>query len=90
MLGDDLFQDAFVVHRSADPEAILADTLEAVAFIEKDSKRFADTNGWGYGAFGYDVASDTFKAAVEGHNCGAACHQAAKATDFIFCDYSKR
>ena len=66
------------------------DVLEAVAFIEKDSKRFADTNGWGYGAFGYDTASDTFKAAVEGHNCGAACHQAAKATDFIFTAYAKR
>jgi hypothetical protein len=66
------------------------DALLAVAFIEKDSKRFADTSGWGYGEFGYDPAADTFKAGVEGHNCGAACHQAAKATDYMCTAYSKR
>jgi Cytochrome P460 len=34
--------------------------LTEVEFIEKDSKRFADTHGWGYGAFKYNAASDTF------------------------------
>jgi hypothetical protein len=29
--------------------------------MEKDSKRFADSGGWGYAVFDYDVASDTFK-----------------------------
>ena len=66
------------------------DTLLAVAFIEKDGKRFADTNGWGFGEFAYDPANDAFKPGVQGHNCGAACHQAAKATDFIFTAYAKR
>ena len=66
------------------------DKLLAVAFIEKDSAKFADSNGWGYGEFGYDPATDTFKAGVEGHTCGAACHQAAKATGFIFTAYAKR
>jgi hypothetical protein len=66
------------------------DALLAVAFIEKDSKRFSNTSGWGYGEFGYDGATDTFKAGVVGHNCGAACHQAAKATDYIFTAYAKR
>ncbi len=66
------------------------DKLMAVAFIEKDSKQFADTQGWGYGEFNYDSAADSFKAGVEGHACGNACHQAAKATDFIFTAYAKR
>ena len=66
------------------------DKLLAVAFIEKDSKLFADTSGWGYGEFGYEPATDTFKAGVVGHNCGAACHQAAKATDYIFTAFAKR
>lgn len=66
------------------------DTLEAVAFIEKDSKRFADTRGWGYGEFAYDPATATFKPGVEGHDCGAACHEAAKTNDYIFTAYSKR
>jgi Cytochrome P460 len=26
----------------------LPDTLKSVSFIEKDSKRFPDTSGWGY------------------------------------------
>ena len=26
----------------------------------KDSKRFADSGGWGYAVFDYDTASDTF------------------------------
>src|SRR5271163_3211357 len=29
--------------------------LTEVEFIEKDSKRFADTNGWGYADFKYDA-----------------------------------
>ena len=36
------------------------DTLQDVFLIEKDTKRFPDTNGWAYAAFDYDPASDTF------------------------------
>jgi hypothetical protein len=32
-------------------------TLKSVSFIEKDLKRFPDTNGWGYAQFSYDAAS---------------------------------
>jgi hypothetical protein len=35
------------------------DTLRSVSFIEKDSRRFPDTNGWGYAQFLYDGPSDT-------------------------------
>ena len=40
--------------------ANVPDTLDGVGFIEKDSKRFPDTGGWGYAQFSYDPASDTF------------------------------
>ena len=33
-------------------------------FMVKDSKRFADSGGWGWGAFEYDAASDTFRPAT--------------------------
>jgi hypothetical protein len=36
------------------------DTLKSVSFIEKDSKRFPDTSGWGYAQFLYDPVTDTF------------------------------
>ena len=35
------------------------DTLADLFFIEKDSKRFPDSGGWGYAQFDYDPASDT-------------------------------
>src|ERR1700746_2330207 len=35
-------------------------TQHDVDFMVKDSKRFADGGGWGWGAFDYDAASDTF------------------------------
>ena len=55
-------------------------------FMVKDSKRFADSGGWGWGAFEYDAASDTFSPATEaatppqGHDakCGFACHTMVK------------
>jgi hypothetical protein len=72
--------------------------LFAVEFIEKDSKRFSDTHGWGYGTFEYDAASGAFTPATlaskppQGHDakCGAACHGQAASKDYIFTAYAKR
>src|ERR1700739_2546731 len=36
-------------------------TQHDVDFMVKDSKRFADSGGWGYAEFEYDAASDTFR-----------------------------
>jgi hypothetical protein len=68
--------------------------LRTVNFIEKDSKRFADTNGWAYASFSYDATSDTFKPAAPlsstGHKCGYACHTIVAKNDYIFTAYPKR
>jgi cytochrome P460 len=72
--------------------------LFAVEFIQKDSKRFPDTHGWGYGTFEYDAGSGTFTPATlaskppQGHDakCGAACHLLAASKDYIFTAYAKR
>src|SRR3984957_11425792 len=45
---------------SADKPDTVPGDLAEVEFIEKDAKRFADSNGWGYDVFDYDGASDTF------------------------------
>ena len=70
------------------------DTLRRVSFIEKDSKRFPDSSGWGYAQFLYDTASDTFKPFGEDKSFGTTvcykCHTAAKATDYIFTHYPRR
>ena len=43
------------------PAATVPGTQHDVDFMVKDSKRFADSGGWGWGVFEYDAASDTFR-----------------------------
>jgi len=69
---------------------LVPDTLHDVDFIEKDSKRFPDTGGWGYAQFNYDTASDTFTPEGTGAQCGYACHTIVAAKDYIFTAYPKR
>src|SRR3954452_7618815 len=45
------------------PGATVPGNLLNVDFMVKDSKRFAHSGGWGYGAFDYDPASDAFRPA---------------------------
>jgi len=67
------------------------DVLQDVFFIEKDNMRFPATSGWGYAAFDYNAASDTFTPNKDGSaNCGYACHTIVKAKDDIFHSYQKR
>ena len=69
-----------------------------VDFMLKDRTRFANSGGWGYGAFEYDAAADTFTPATlkdkppQGNDatCGFACHSAVKAKDYVFTDYPHR
>ncbi|MGA9354478.1 MAG: cytochrome P460 family protein [Terriglobales bacterium] len=62
------------------------------AFVmEKDSKRFPKTGGWGYAVFNYDPASDKFTPDPKSlADCGNACHTVVKAKDYIFHPYEKR
>jgi hypothetical protein len=72
----------------------IPDTLKSVSVIEKDSKRFPDTQGWAFAQFAYNAASDTFSPSpplsLTGHECGFACHTIVKSKDFIFTAYPKR
>jgi hypothetical protein len=73
-------------------------TLHDIDFMVKDSKRFADSGGWGWAAFVYDAASDTFTPADEkatppqAHDakCGFACHTVVQSNDYVFTEYPKR
>ncbi|WP_076863562.1 cytochrome P460 family protein [Bradyrhizobium mercantei] len=73
-------------------------TQHDVDFMVKDSKRFADSGGWGYGAFEYDAATDVFRPANTTDNppqendakCGYACHTVVQNRDYVFTEYGKR
>jgi Cytochrome P460 len=80
------------------PDATVPGNLLNVDFMEKDSKRFADSGGWGYAVFDYNAASDRFTPGTtagsppQGNDakCGFACHTRAKAKDYVFTEYGKR
>ena len=80
------------------PDATVPGRLLNVDFMVKDSRRFADSGGWGYAVFDYDAAADTFKPGTaadtppQGNDakCGFACHTRVKARDYVFTDYGRR
>ena len=80
------------------PAATVPGVQHDVDFMVKDSKRFPDSGGWGWAAFEYDSATNTFMPAdtkanpPQGHDakCGFACHTIVKNRDFVFTDYAHR
>jgi hypothetical protein len=80
------------------PTAMVPASLHDIDFMVKDSKRFADSGGWGWAAFKYDAASDTFTPFTQADQppqandakCGLACHTIVKSRDYVFTDYGKR
>jgi hypothetical protein len=52
---------------------MVPDTLKSVSFIEKDTRKFPDTNGWAYAQFLYDAASDSFMPHGSDAKCGYDC-----------------
>jgi hypothetical protein len=73
-------------------------TQHDVDFMMKDSKRFADSGGWGWAVFNYDAASDTFTPGTladqppqaNDAKCGFACHTLVEARDYVFTEYGHR
>ena len=91
------------IHWQPKQNAFFPDTtgpgeLANVDFMVKDSKRFADSGGWGYAVFDFDAATGAFKPGTtagmppQGNDakCGFACHTRAKARDYVFTEYGKR
>ena len=80
------------------PDATVPGNLLNVDFMMKDSKRFADSGGWGYAVFDYDAAATAFKPGTmagtppQGNDakCGFACHTRAKTRDYVFTEYGNR
>jgi len=74
------------------PFAVDVPDVFSQAFVmEKDSKRFPNSGGWGYAVFNYDAAADKFSPdAASLSDCGHVCHKAVAAKDYIFHPYQKR
>jgi hypothetical protein len=80
------------------PAATVPGLQHDVDLMVKDSKRFADSGGWGWAVFEYDAASDTFRPGTladkppQGNDakCGFACHTIVQTRDYVFTDYGHR
>jgi len=67
------------------------DVFSQAFVMEKDSKRFPKSGGWGYAVFNYDAPSDKFSADPKSlSDCGQVCHVKVKAKDYIFHPYQMR
>jgi hypothetical protein len=79
-------------------QPLVPGTLHDVDFMVKDTKRFGDSGGWGWGAFEYDATSDTFRPAgtsdkppqANDAKCGLACHTIVKDRDYVFTRFPQR
>ena len=80
------------------PQATVPGTQHDVDFMIKDSKRFADSGGWGYAVLDYDATTDTFAPGTTADNppqgndakCGFACHTIVKNRDYVFTEFGRR
>jgi len=66
------------------------DTFAEVFLMQKDSKRFPDSGGWGYAVFNHDPATNKFTPTADPVTCGHGCHLAVKAKDYVFHPYQTR
>jgi hypothetical protein len=77
---------------------LVAGPLHDVDFMVKDSKKYADSGGWGYGAFEYEAATDSYRPGnttdsppqSNDAKCGAACHTVVKNRDYVFTEFRTR
>jgi hypothetical protein len=79
-------------------QPLVPTSLHDIDFMVKDSKRFADSGGWGYAEFEYEGTSDAFRPGTQADQppqandakCGFACHTLVAKQDYVFTAYPKR
>jgi hypothetical protein len=79
-------------------EPMVPGTQHDVDFMVKDSKKHADSGGWGYAEFEYDAATDVFRPGnsadeppqANDAKCGYACHTIVQSRDYVFTEYGHR
>ena len=80
------------------PAATVPGSLHDVDFMVKDSKRFAESGGWGWAVFEYEASGGKFRPGnttdtppqSNDAKCGLACHTIVKMRDYVFTDYGAR
>jgi hypothetical protein len=66
--------------------AIVEGPRKVVGVMQKDSKKFKDTGGWGFEGFKGDTKE---RVVTDPKNACFNCHEAQKKTDYVFSTYRK-
>jgi hypothetical protein len=72
--------------------------LSDIEFMVKDSKRFTECHGWGYGDFHFEASSNSWRPRdlkdkpPQAHDakCGAACHESVDDRNYVFTHFEPR
>jgi hypothetical protein len=66
--------------------SIVEGSRKFIAVMQKDSKEFMDTGGWGFEEFKGDTRE---RVVGEPKSSCFSCHEARKETDYVFSDYQE-
>lgn len=73
-----------LLEAKSENNAIVEGSRKILGVMQKDSKKFADTGGWGFEGF----KGDTKESAVaDPKGACFSCHEAQKQTDYVFIKY---
>jgi len=75
-----------LLEAKSDNNAIVEGQRKIVGVMEKNTKKFAATGGWGFEGFKGDTKE---RAVTDPKNACFSCHEPQKATDFVFSNYRK-
>ena len=77
--------DKVLVEAFPGAQSFVVESAANVQFMVKDSKKYAATGGWGFGDFKDGMPGDEAL-----HKTCFACHEPAKAHDYVFAHYAPR
>lgn len=73
-----------LLEAKSDSNAIVEGQRKIVGVMEKNTKKFAATGGWGFEGFKGDTKE---RAVTDPKNACFSCHEPQKATDFVYSNY---
>lgn len=73
-----------LLEATSDNNAVVEGPRKIVGVMEKNTKKFAETGGWGFEGFKGDTKE---RAVTDPKNACFSCHEPQKATDFVFSKY---
>ncbi|MDZ7291594.1 MAG: cytochrome P460 family protein [candidate division KSB1 bacterium] len=73
-----------LLEAKSENNAIVEGSRKVVGVMQKDSKKFAETGGWGFEAFKGDTKE---RVVTDAKSACFACHAGQKAQDYVFSTY---